>query len=117
LVWETQIEGRTNASHLPFVCHASWARPDEESQKEHLGKVALTGEALSQYCLWRCSLEARQAAEWDAFVADLKLGDGLLEKLEAFRFTGEPKEPGMVGEQRIAIPSDTPRDLLKTALR
>jgi hypothetical protein len=48
VVWDTAIADRTTTNHLPFFCYASWARADEEFQKEHLGKVALTGDDLTQ---------------------------------------------------------------------
>ncbi len=113
-VWETDIEDRTNASHFPFFCYASWAQADQEYQKEHFGKVALTGDELTQYCLWRSSQDKQEGDEWDAFVASLQPGIGLVEKLDAFRF---PDEPAQAGTNKIPSSSAYPRELLKTALR
>ncbi len=117
VVWETDIEERTNASHFPFSCYASWAQADPEYQKEHLGKVALTGDELTQYCLWRSSQDQQTGDEWDAFVASLQPGSGLAERLDAFRFQGEPVQTGTNGQQKIRSPSIYPRELLKAALR
>jgi hypothetical protein len=114
VVWETNIEGRTNASHFPFSCYASWAQADQEYQKEHFGRVALTGDELTQYCLWRSSQDQQEGDEWDAFVASLQPGSGLAERIAAFRFTGEPAQ---VGTNTIPSRSVYPRELLKAALQ
>jgi hypothetical protein len=114
VTWETDIESRTNAYHLPFSCYASWARADQEYQKEHFGKVVVTGDELTQYCLWRSSQDKQDGNEWDAFVASLQPGSNLVKRLDAFRF---PSEPAQVGTNKIPSPSAYPRELLKTALR
>jgi hypothetical protein len=117
VVWETDLNERTNATHVPFSCYASWAQPDREYQKKHFGKVVLTGDELTQYCLWRSGQNTQQGGEWDAFVASLQPGSGLVERLDAFRFSGEPAQPGTNDPQKILSPSSYPRELLKTALR
>ncbi len=117
VVWETDIEGRTNASHLPFSCYASWAQADQEYQKEHLGKVALTGGELTQYCLWRSSQDKQAGDEWDAFIASLQPGSNLVERIDAFRLPSEPAQAGTNGQQKIPSPSVYPRELLKAALQ
>jgi hypothetical protein len=90
---------------------------DEEFQKAHLGKVLLTGDELTQYCLWRSGQDAQHGGEWDAFLARLKPGTGLKEKLDAFRFSGEPNQVETNDQQNIPIPSAYPRELLKNALK
>ena len=117
VVWETDIEDRTNASHFPFFCYASWAQADQEYQKTHFGRVVLTGDELTQYCLWRSSQDKQFGGEWDAFVASLQSGSGLVERIDAFRFPGEPDQAGTNGQPKIPSPSVYPRELLKTALR
>jgi hypothetical protein len=117
VVWETDIEDRTNASHVPFSCYASWALADEEYQMKHFGRVALTGDKLTQYCLWRSSQNEQEGGEWDAFVASLQPGSGLVGMLDAFRFSHEPEQPGTNGQEKTPSPSAYPRELLKTALR
>jgi len=117
VVWETSIEERTNASHIPFFCYASWAQADQAYQKKHFGRVVLAGDELTQYCLWRNSQDEQEGAEWDAFVASLQPGSGLAERLDAFRFSGEPAQAGTNGQEKISSPSAYPRELLKTALR
>jgi len=117
VVWETDIEDRTNASHFPFVCYASWAQADQAYQKKHFGRVILTGDELTQYCLWRSSQDKQAGGEWDAFVASLQPGSGLVKKLDAFRFPGEPDQAGTNSQRKIPSPSVYPRELLKAALR
>jgi hypothetical protein len=117
VVWETDIEDRTNAAHFPFVCYASWSQAEQEYQIEHFGRVVLTGDELTQYCLWRGSQDERAGGEWDTFVASLQPGSGLVKKLDAFRFPGETDQAGTNGQQKIPSPSVYPRELLKAALR
>jgi len=117
VIWESDIESRTNASHFPFSCYASWAWPDHKFQKKHFGKVALTGDELTKYCLWRSSQDQQKGGEWDTFIASLRPGGKLVQKIDAFRFTAEPALAGTNDQQNISSPSACPRDLLKTALK
>jgi hypothetical protein len=116
VVWETDIEDRTNASHFPFFCYASWAQADQDYQKKHFGRVVLTGDELTRYCLWRSSQDKQDGDEWDAFIASLQPGNGLVERVDAFRFPGEPDQAETNGQQKISNSSACPRELLKTAL-
>ena len=113
VLWETDIEGRTNAAHVPISCYASWVRVDEDYQTRHLGQAALAGDALAQYCVWRNGLDAPQGAEWDGFVEGLRPGPELLTKLDAFRFSGESSLTATNSPGRL---SDYPREQLRTAL-
>ncbi|HEY5041059.1 MAG TPA: hypothetical protein VIK53_03580 [Verrucomicrobiae bacterium] len=113
-VWESDIAERTNSTHFPFSCFASWAQPDPDFQKEHFGKVALTGDELTEYCVWRSAQNPQTGDAWDAFIASLQPGSELLAKLDAFRFPGEPDQ---AGTNNISTPSAIPRELLMTALK
>jgi hypothetical protein len=117
VVWESDIEERTNASHFPFFCYASWAQADRQFQKRHFGRMILTGDGLTRYCLWRGSLNEREGGEWDAFVASLQPGHGLVESIDAFKFTGEPVPVGTNGQPKVSSPSVYPRELLTAALK
>ena len=117
VVWETDIEERTNASHFSFFCYASWAQANRAYQKKHFGKVVLTGDELTQYCLWRSSQDVQRGGEWDAFLAGLQPGNGLVKRLVAFRFPGEPEQAGTNSQQKIPNSSAYPRELLKAALQ
>jgi hypothetical protein len=115
VVWEADLGDRTNTTQLPVSCYASWAQPNAGFQTTHLGKVALTGDDLTKYCLWRNSQDAQHGGEWDAFLAGLQPGAGLTNQLAAFRFPGEPARAGTNAEPRLL--STYPRDLLKDALK
>jgi hypothetical protein len=115
VVWESDIVGRTNATQMPLSCYASWVQPAEDFQTAHLGKVALTGDDLTEYCLWRSGQDAQRGGEWDSFIDHLKPGTGLMASLDAFRFSGEPDQTA-TNDQQI-IPSAFPRELLKNALK
>jgi hypothetical protein len=117
VIWESDIEEKTNASHFPFFCYASWVQADRQFQKRHFGRVILTGDGLTRYCLWRGSLDQQGSDEWDAFVASLRPGQGLAEKIEAFQFTGEPAQTETNRQQKIFTSSVYPRELLKAALK
>lgn len=116
VVWETDLEGRTNAAHIPFACYASWALPDEGFQKAHFGKIALAADELTQYCLWRSSLDAHHGAEWDTFISSLQPGAELMARVKAFRFSGEPVTVTNQPQNASGL-SACPRDLLQTALQ
>jgi len=88
-------EGKTSesAAVLPVVCTAAWAKADEKYQKEHFGRVALTGQNLLEYCLWRQALSAKRAKEWDTFLDKLRPGPALAKAAEEFRFSGPLSPP------------------------
>jgi hypothetical protein len=115
--WETEIEDGTNGFHVPFSCYAGWAQGNQEFQEKHFGKVALTGDELLDYGLWRTSQEAGRGAEWDAFLESLQPGSGLVKTLDAFRFSDEPNQ--VQKNQQPVTPSRSafPRELIKGALR
>ena len=117
VIWESDIEDRTNASHFPFFCYASWAQADGKFQKKHFGGVILTGDALTRYCLWRANQGKQDGGEWDSFVVGLRPGRGLAEKIDAFRFTGEPAQGGTNVPETVSSPSAYPRELLKAVLK
>ena len=78
------------AQRSPDVLFAFWTSANQEFQKRHFGIVALDHQELAEYCLWRRGLPEQEAQQWDGFVAGLKAGSDLIEKLTAFRFVGEP---------------------------
>ena len=57
---------------------------DEKFQKEHLGKVALTGLDLLGYCLWSKGLNLDEADNWNTVLRDLRPGPEAIEKLRLF---------------------------------
>jgi hypothetical protein len=113
-VWNSDIYSRTNINHLPFSCFATWADADDGFQTNHFGKVVIIGDDLVQYNLWRCGQDAKRAAEWDAFVSNLKPTDDLWSKVNTFRFAGETEEQAT---NNSVLSSALPRELLAGALR
>ena len=114
VVWSSDIQSRTNMNHLPFSCFATWADADENFQTNHIGKLAIEGDDLVQYNLWRCGQDAQRGGEWDAFVAGLKPGNDLQAKIGAFRFAGETEEQAT---NNSVMSSAIPRELLAGALK
>jgi hypothetical protein len=113
VLWDTNIVDRTNTSRLPLTCYASWAEPDASFQTSHFGKVALTGESLTSYCLWRSALKSEEAAQWETLLAGLKPGEHLSDTISNFRFSGEP--PSSV--TNATSPSAFARELVTDALK
>jgi hypothetical protein len=117
VLWETDLDSKTNVAHVPFTCYASWAQPDPAFQTNHFGRTLLAGDPLTQYCLWRNGLDAQPGREWDAFLAALRPDAGLAAKLDAFRFPGEPVIAPTNDQRTAASPSAFARELFKTALK
>ncbi|HXD00589.1 MAG TPA: hypothetical protein VN048_14700 [Verrucomicrobiae bacterium] len=114
VIWDTNIVERTNSSRLPVICYANWAEPAASFQKTHFGKVALTGNELTEYCLWRTSLDEKQAGEWDALLVSLQPGDQLTNVINNFRFSGEPHSSAT---NNITSPSAFTRELITDGLK
>jgi hypothetical protein len=70
---------------LPALCYASWSIPDVQFQQAHFGQVILDGDELTTYCLWQSSLNDQQVGEWEKTLQSLQPGQGLKDKLEAFK--------------------------------
>lgn len=89
VTWKRDIEQAKGLSPLPAFCFATWSEPDESFQTAHFGSVRLSGENLFDYCVWHAGLDARQAAECDAFLASLEPDTNLTAKINAFHFSDE----------------------------
>jgi hypothetical protein len=113
VIWDTNIVDRTNSSRLPVICYATWAKPAASFQQAHFGKVALTGDELTEYCIWRTSLEAKRAGEWDALLESLQPGNQLTNAINNFRFSGEPPPTAT----NVISPSAFARELVTDALK
>lgn len=96
--WEAWAEGRRA---LPAVHYAVWCREDRTFQDAHFGKIVLSGEELRNYSLWRNSLTEAEAREWDAFVGDLRPGEGLTARLGGFKFADERTAPTSYAETAV----------------
>jgi hypothetical protein len=89
VIWETDMDPNRA---LPVLCYASWSQPRHEFQSVHFGRILLDGDLLGQYCLWQSSLDGKMASEWEAFLSGLQPGPELKEKLEAYKFSGQPDD-------------------------
>ncbi|NOS70147.1 MAG: hypothetical protein HOP33_09480 [Verrucomicrobia bacterium] len=116
VLWESNLDDREQATRLPAFCYASWAAADATFQKNHFGSVILTGESLLEYCLWRASLNTKQAGQWEAMLAGLKADTSVVGSLDAFRFSDEPAATTAKEGGKDRLASDFPRELLKSAL-
>ena len=114
VLWESDLEERTNAVRLPMFCYASWSEPDDRFQGAHFGSVILRGEELIQYCLWRSSLNSAQAAEWDVLLSEPRPVADWTNRLAAFRFSSESGKPQ--NSQPSASLADLPRELIQKGL-
>ena len=113
VIWDTNIVDRTNLSRLPVTCYANWAEPAASFQKAHFGRAALTGDELTEYCLWRSSLDEKRAGEWDALLETLQPGNQLTNAITNFRFSGEPPS----SDTNATSPSAFARELIMDALK
>ena len=116
VLWASNLDDREQATRLPAFCYASWAAADGTFQKKHFGSVILTGESLLEYCLWRASLNTKQAEQWEAMLDGLKADSSVAGSLDAFRFSDEPAAPTAKEGGKDRLASDFPRELLKSAL-
>ncbi|MEJ0088699.1 MAG: hypothetical protein WDM80_02955 [Limisphaerales bacterium] len=82
VVWDASLDENRA---LPALCYASWSNPDVQFQQTHFGQVILDGDELTAYCLWQQCLNEEQASEWEKILASLQPGQGLKDKLEAFK--------------------------------
>jgi hypothetical protein len=117
VLWEADLEQRTDTNCVPTVCYASWSQPDEPYQRQHFGRILLSGESLVQYCLWRGGLNEKQAGEWEALLAGLQASEKMDAKVQAFRFSEEPPQPASESQPQPRIPSTFPRELIHAALQ
>lgn len=99
LAWEAT--GRQGCE-TPQLLFAIWPEPDEAFQCEHLGRIMLEGQRLAEYVTWRAGLTDEQLAEWKAFVAELRPGPELIDRLKAFRFSTPTTKPSTMPTEQAA---------------
>ena len=107
VVWKADLYP---ARALPAFCYANWSQPAEVFQKTHLGDVLLSGEELTQYCLWQAGLGEQQAREWESFLAGLQPGNGLLEKIKTYQFAMKPGETNQPDAGRRLLVEAFPKE-------
>jgi hypothetical protein len=105
--WDLDL---THETFMPAFLYCSWSQPNEDFQREHFGKIVLTGENLAGYCSWRENLSKDKARQWSTFVGELNPTNGLEEKIQQFRFSEKQQTTDSSSDERI-------RDLLLSGLR
>ncbi|MEQ8784705.1 MAG: hypothetical protein RIC55_00325 [Pirellulaceae bacterium] len=91
VVWSRDIPNGSDQRHSrPTQFYAFWSEPRAAAQEAVFGRVVLDGKELGEYCLWYAGLSDDEAQQWDAFLATLRAGDALAEKIGTFRFSNEP---------------------------
>ncbi|MGN6554532.1 MAG: hypothetical protein ACTHLW_12555, partial [Verrucomicrobiota bacterium] len=108
VLWTSNLETRNGTNYLPVLCYAGWSQPSEAFQKEHLGRVALTGDHLLQYNFWRVTLNQQQAEEWESMLKKSTSGADLQGALPTFRFADESqtRETSALGRELLATVLD-----------
>jgi hypothetical protein len=72
--------------------HALWTAPDAAWQTQHLGRVALNGQALAEYVMWEHGLAPDQAARWRTAIDRLDPAADLKQQLAAIHLTPPPPD-------------------------
>ncbi|MFM9994182.1 MAG: hypothetical protein ACKVU4_00105 [Phycisphaerales bacterium] len=83
---------KNHGNGFPSLACAVWVSPDEPAQMRALGRVALQGQSLAEFCLWRRGLLPDEGRQWNAFVEGLTPETNPVARLAAFRFTGRESE-------------------------
>ena len=117
VVWEEDLGAPGDDGHWPALCYANWSSPDEQTQRRCFGRVALSGDRLVQYCLWRVSLDEDQAREWEGLLASLRPDPNLTDRIGAFRFADELAPSETNTPPAAAATSGIARDLIQAALQ
>jgi hypothetical protein len=79
-----------NKESPPELAYAVWDEPNELAQKLIFDRTVLAGPSLLEYCLWYRGLTDAERTAWDDFLATLKPGPELKDRLKGFRFPDEP---------------------------
>lgn len=104
VTWSHQM----SSNPLAAFSYATCADPCEDFQREHFGRVLLTGEKLAEYAVWYNGLDAKESVAWDEFVGACRPSEQLRSRIESYRLPGESDESAPL--------SDVPRRLLVEAL-
>lgn len=88
LSWNCDIKNGPIPSQLLW---ATWSEPDEKFQHRHLGRVLIRKE-LGRYNQWYLALDPAMKKEWDRFILSLSGDNSLARQMNAFEFTGRPRD-------------------------
>jgi hypothetical protein len=98
------------------LCFALWSVPHERFQRDHFGRVILTGGNLARYVMWYNTLNKDEADEWDGVLSALKPGADIAGTLRQFRFSAEPKPDPLDPDSMPSSWADEAKRLLLDAL-
>lgn len=112
--WRATLVG---PARTPYLAYASWSEPDEARQTQRFGRTVLRGEALGDYALWVHGLDAKEAAEWEAFLDRLRPAGDPAARLAEFRFESEMAAGPPTEENLAASHAQPGRKLLLDALK
>ncbi len=106
---------RSKPDELPFLCYAVFGLANEAFQQRHFGRVIIRDDQLLQYSFWYKGLSPEQRTQWDGFIAGLDGGEGVLSKVESFRFK-DAAPPPADSDKAPGLLSELPRGLIKAGL-
>lgn len=92
VVWKKRLTTDQSNSIAPEIAYAVWTDANSNAQEKLLGSVSLRDENLFGYCMWRNALTPDELRQWSKFIADTTSTDTFAQRLEGFRFEGEPEE-------------------------
>ena len=101
---------------IPALCFALWSVPHERFQRDHFGRVILTGGNLARYVMWYNTLSKEETEEWDGMLSALKPDGDIAKTLRAFRFAAEPKPDPLDPDSTPSTWADEAKRLLLDAL-
>jgi hypothetical protein len=81
--WHDAVHGGV----VTDLFYALWAAPDADWQRRHLGRAALTGEALLKYVFWESGLRPKARRAWVAALDRLDPRRDLEAQLSAIHLT------------------------------
>jgi len=92
ITWKKHLPSDKPSGIVPEIAYAVWTDPADAAQLKLLGRVALRGQSLFGYCMWRNSLTQDELQQWSKFLNSTEPADEFMQRLEKFRFAGEPEE-------------------------
>lgn len=88
VVWDESLAVDADQTlRVPNHHFAMWAKPAVDFQLQHFGNVAITGEFLSEYGIWRVGLGQERGEEWDLFLDSVQSDADFVQRVADFKFS------------------------------